>query len=181
MIFIDLRIFTGSVSHDVHSNMRRFLKVHAHIKRFSSGKKQSLLSIRQRANMSKPIDIDNREFILYQHRKLIVKKLLQVSAEEIASIISQLVVENCNGCMTEHLSQTHHQCLTMERDERLCLYFDSALEKASETKVMEAFTESLSDLKVHDFELIEYTADDWKTIFCVEHRRALKHVIFQLL
>jgi hypothetical protein len=44
---------------------------------------------------------------------------------------------------------------------------------------MEAFTESLQ--KVHDFELIEYTADDWKTIFCVEHRRALKHVIFQLL
>jgi hypothetical protein len=31
--------------------------------------------------MSKPIDIDNREFILYQHRKLIVKKLLKVSAE----------------------------------------------------------------------------------------------------
>jgi hypothetical protein len=46
---------------------------------------------------------------------------------------------------------------------------------------MEAFTESLSDMKVYDFELIEYTADDWKTIFCVEHRRALKHVIFQLL
>jgi hypothetical protein len=46
---------------------------------------------------------------------------------------------------------------------------------------MEAFTESLSDMKVHDFELIEYTADDWKTIFCVEHRRALKHVVFQLL
>ena len=53
--------------------------------------------------MPKPIDIDNREFILYQHQKLIVKKLLKVSAEEIASIISQLVVENCNGCMTEHL------------------------------------------------------------------------------
>jgi hypothetical protein len=36
--------------------------------------------------------------------------------------------------MTEHLSQTHHQCLTMERDERLCLYFDHALEKASGNK-----------------------------------------------
>ena len=131
--------------------------------------------------MSKPIDIGNKEFILYQRQKLIIKKLLKVSAEEIAFIISQLVVENFNGCMTEHLSQTHPQCLTMERDERLCLYFDRCLEKASETKVIEAFTESLSDMKVHVFELIEYTADDWKTIFCVEHRRALKHVIFQLL
>jgi hypothetical protein len=131
--------------------------------------------------MSKPIDIDNKELVLHHRQKRIVKKLLKVSTEEIAPIISQLVVENCNGCMTEHLSQMHHQCLTMERDERLCLYFDCALEKASETKVMKAFTESLSDMKVYDFELIEYTADDWKTIFCVEHRRALKHVIFQLL
>ena len=131
--------------------------------------------------MSKPIDIGNKELVLYHRQKLIVKKLLKVSAEEIASIISQLVVENCNGCMTEHLSQTHHQCLTMERDERLCLYFDVALDRASEVKVMKAFTESLRDIKVHDFELIAYTGDDWKTIFCLEHRRALKHVIFQLL
>jgi hypothetical protein len=131
--------------------------------------------------MSKPIDIDNSELVFYHRQKRVVEKLLKVSAEEIAPIISQLVVENCNGCMTVHLSQTHHQCLALERDEWLCLYFDYALEKASETKVVEAFTESLSDMKVHDFELIEYTADDWKTIFCVKHRRALKHVIFQLL
>ena len=129
--------------------------------------------------MSKPIDIDNREFILYQRQKLIVKRLMKVSAEEIAPIISQLVIENCNGCMTEHLSQTHHQCLTMEKDEQLCLYFDIALDRASETKVMKAFTESMSDMKVH--ELIEFTPDDWKTAFCTEHRQALKHAVFQLL
>jgi hypothetical protein len=58
------------------------------------------------------------------------------------------------------------------------MYFDIALDRASETKVMEAFTESLSDMKVH--KLIEYTAD-WKTVFCAEHRRALKHTTFQLL
>jgi hypothetical protein len=69
----------------------------------------------------------------------------------------------------------------MEKDEQLCLYFDIALDRASETKVMEAFTESMSDMKVYDFELIEYTADDWKTVFCAEHRQALKHVTFQLL
>jgi hypothetical protein len=63
--------------------------------------------------MSKPIDIHNRELILYQRQKLIVKRLMKVSAEEIAPIISQLVIENCNACMTEHLSQTHHRCLTM--------------------------------------------------------------------
>jgi 16S rRNA A1518/A1519 N6-dimethyltransferase RsmA/KsgA/DIM1 with predicted DNA glycosylase/AP lyase activity len=128
---------------------------------------------------AEPIDIDNKELVLHLRQKLVVKKLLKISAEEIAPIISQLVVENCNGCMTEHLSQTHHQCLTMERDEQLCLYFDYALEKASETKVIEAFTRSLSEMKVH--ELIKYNADNWKTVFCVDHRRALKHETFQLL
>jgi hypothetical protein len=83
---------------------------------------------------SEPINIDNKELVLHHRQKLIVKKLLKISAEEIAPIISQLVVENCNGCMTEHLSQTHHQCLTMERDEQLCLCFDYALEKASEKR-----------------------------------------------
>ena len=128
---------------------------------------------------AEPIDIDNKGLVLHHRQKLIVKKLLKISAEEIAPIISQLVVENCNGCMTEHLSQTHHKCLTMERDVQLCLYFDYALEKASETKVIEAFTRSLSEMKVH--ELIKYNADTWKTVFCVDHRQALKHETFQLL
>ena len=48
--------------------------------------------------------------------------------------------------MIDHLSQTHHQCLMMERDEQLCLYFDCALEKVSEGNVMEAFTQSLNDI-----------------------------------
>ena len=73
----------------------------------------------------------------------------------------------------------HHQCLTMEKDVQLCLYFDYALEKASETKVMKAFIRRLSEMIVH--ELIKYNADNWKTVFCVDHRRALKHEIFQLL
>jgi 16S rRNA A1518/A1519 N6-dimethyltransferase RsmA/KsgA/DIM1 with predicted DNA glycosylase/AP lyase activity len=129
--------------------------------------------------LSEPIDIDNKELVLHHRQKLIVKKLFKISAEEIAPIITQLVVEYGNGCMTEHLSQTHHQCLTMERDVQLCLYFEYALEKASETKVMKAFTKSSSDMEVH--ELIKYNANDWKTIFCVEHRQALKHETFQLL
>ena len=128
---------------------------------------------------SQLLDIDNKELVLYHCQKLVVKKLLKISAEEIAPIISQLVVENCNGCMTEHLSQMHHQCLMMERDVQLCLYFDNALEKASETKVIKTFTRCLSEMKVH--KLIKYNADNWKTTFCVEHRRALKHETFQLL
>jgi hypothetical protein len=62
-----------------------------------------LFSTKQGISMSKPIDIDNRQFILYQRQKLIVKRLMKVSAEEIAPIIFHLAIENCNGCLTEHL------------------------------------------------------------------------------
>jgi hypothetical protein len=131
--------------------------------------------------MSSPIDIDNKELVLYHRQKRIIGRLLKTSAAEIAAVISQLVTENCRGCATQHLSQAHHQCRTMERDEQLCMYFDYALDRASGENVMKAFTESLGDMKVHDFELTEYTQDDWKTAFCVEHRRTLKHAVFQLL
>jgi hypothetical protein len=36
-----------------------------------------LFSTKQGISMSKAIDIDNREFILYQRQKLIVKRLMQ--------------------------------------------------------------------------------------------------------
>ena len=112
-------------------------------------------------------DIDNRELVLYYRQKRIEKLFLKSYAHEIAAIISHLVVENCNGCMINHLSQTHHQCLMMERDEQLCLYFDCALEKVS--------------AKVNDLELLKYTCHDWRSDFCTEQRRLLKQETCKLL
>ena len=91
-------------------------------------------------------DVDNRELVLYYRQKRIEKILLKSYTHEIAAIISHLVIENCDGCITNHLSQTHHQCLMMERDEQLCLYFDCALGKVSEGNVMEVFTQSLINI-----------------------------------
>ena len=128
-------------------------------------------------------DIDNRELVLCYRQKRIEKLLLKSYAHEIAAIISHLVVENCNGCMINHLSQTHHQCLMVERDEQLCLYFDCALEKVSEGNVMEAFTQSLNDIipKVNGLELLKYTCHDWRSDFCTEQRQLLKQETFKVL
>ena len=54
-----------------------------------------------------------------------------------------LVRENCEGCNTAHLSQTHHACLSMGKFKRL-EYFDAALQRTSEAAVMKTFTESLT-------------------------------------
>ena len=96
------------------------------------------------------MDIDEKEMIARYRRKRIKRKLLKVSAKEIARHIYRLVRENCEGCTITHLSQTHHTCLYMGKFKRL-EYFDAALQRALETAVMKTFAESLSatDLSTH--------------------------------
>ena len=79
-----------------------------------------------------PTDNRNEERFLSHRQKIIQEKLIKCYAEEIASVINQLVLENCNGCIIDHPSQRQHPCLMMESDERLSLYFDDALSKVSE-------------------------------------------------
>ena len=123
-----------------------------------------------------PTDIGNEERFLSHRQKIIQEKLIKCYAEEIASVINQLVVENCNGCIIDHPSQRQHPCLMMESDERLSLYFDDALSKVSEASVMENFMNSLNDIKprVNGLELLKYTCYDWRTVFCSNERRLLK-------
>jgi hypothetical protein len=45
-----------------------------------------------------PTDIVEEELFLSHRQKMIEDKLLNCYASEIASIISALVVKNCNGC-----------------------------------------------------------------------------------
>ena len=124
------------------------------------------------------MDIDEKEMIVRFRRKRIKRKLLKVSAKEIARHIFCLVRENCEGCSTTHLSQTHHACLSMGKFKRL-KYFDEALQRTSETAVMKTFTESLTatDLSMYT----EHPIKDWKSVFCTEHQEALKQHILKIL
>ena len=69
------------------------------------------------------MDGDLREMPSNERQKLI---------EELASIINELVVKSCNGCIIDHPSQRQHPCITMESDERSWSYFDDALLRISE-------------------------------------------------
>ena len=108
------------------------------------------------------MDIDEKEMIARYRRKRIKRKLLKVSAKDIARHIYCLVCKNCEGCTTTHLSQTDHTCLYMGKFKRL-EYFDAAFQFASETAVIKTFTESLSaaDLTIHAQHPIEH----WKSVF----------------
>ena len=93
------------------------------------------------------------------------------------------MVENCNGCIIDHPSQRQHPCLMMENDEKLLLYFDIAFSRVSEANVMEKFMNSLGDIKptVNGLELLKYTCNDWRTLFCTNERRLLKQETLKLL
>ena len=124
------------------------------------------------------MDVDEKEMIARFRRKRIKRKLLKVSAKEIARHIFCLVRENCEGCITTHLSQTHHACLSMGKFKRL-EHFDAALERTLEATVMKTFTESLNtmDLSIYT----EQPVKDWKSVFCTEHQEALKQEILKIL
>ena len=124
------------------------------------------------------MDIDEKEMIVRFCRKRIKRKLLKVSAKEIARHIFCLVRENCEGCNTTHLSQTHHTCLYAGKFKRL-EYFDEALQRTLEVTVMKTFTESLNamDLSIYT----EHPVKDWKSVFCMKHEEALKQEILKIL
>ena len=107
--------------------------------------------------MSAPKDIDEKELTLRYRRKRIDRKLIKITANELARVIPLLVREACVGCQTGHLSQTHHTCLTWGKLKRVeC--FDTALERVSVELVMNTLMDKLSatDLDVlHHYPLAE--------------------------
>jgi hypothetical protein len=127
--------------------------------------------------MSRAIDIDNLELVLHHQQHDLTEKLLRAFARKLAPIISNLAIENCLGCRNGHLSQNHHQCIMMEREERLYRYFDVALERVSETKGTDSRTQSQSEVN----ETILSNNKNWKTVLSTEQRRMLKQEIFHLL
>ena len=137
-----------------------------------------------RSGLSKlniPTDIDEK--FLCCRQRLIEEKLLKCYAEEVSAIISMMVLENCEGCRVDHPSQRQHDCLMMEDDQKMWLYFDSALEKVPEAKVVETFMNSLRDIKptVNGLELLKYTCQDWRTLFCTKNRGLLKRQILAII
>ena len=118
-----------------------------------------------------PTDIGNEERFLSHRQGLIQEKLLKCYAEEIACAI------------IDHPSQRQHPCLMMESDEKLLLYFDIAFSWVSEASVMEKFMNSLGDIKptVNGLELLKYTCNDWRTLFCTDERWWLKQETLKLL
>ena len=71
----------------------------------------------------------------------------------------------------------------MEAEEKMWVYFDCALDAVSEATIAEVFMVSLRDMKpvVNGLELLKYTCQDWRTLFCVKNREMLKRQSLAIL
>ena len=113
--------------------------------------------------LSMPSDIDEIEINLSHRQRRVEEKLLKCYTDEVASEICKLVLLNCNGCRIDHPSQKQHvDCLMMEAEEKIWVYFDCALDAVSEATIVEVFMNSLQDIKplVNGLELLKYTCQD---------------------
>ena len=133
--------------------------------------------------LSIPTDIDQSEIFLSHRQRLIEEKLLKCYTDEVASEICKLVLLNCNGCRIDHPSQRQHDCLMMEAEENIWVYFDRALDAVSAATIAETFMISLQDIKptVNGLELIKYTCKDWRILFCTNQRERLKREFFKFV
>ena len=83
--------------------------------------------------------------------------------EHLRYLIGEEVVLNCNGCRIDHPSQTQHDCVMMDTDDRTNLYLFKAVEKMDQFDVMEKWYPKLQDMELNDQELLEaYRL--WRTI-----------------
>ena len=69
----------------------------------------------------------------------------------------------------------------MDAEEKMWVYFDCAL--VSETTIVEGFMNSLQDCLplVNGLELLKYTCQDWRTLFCIKNRELLKRWTLAIL
>ena len=130
--------------------------------------------------LSMPTVIDESEIFRSHRQRLIEEKLLKCYTDEVASEICKLVLLNCNGCRIDHPSQRQHDCLMMEAEENIWVYFDRALDAVSAATIAETFMISLQDIKptVNGLELIKYICKDWRILFCTNQRERLKREFF---
>ena len=131
---------------------------------------------------NEPKDSGDEDRIMSRREQAIEEILLKSYAQEVHTAIDEIVSKRCFGCEVQHGSQNHHQCVMMEGDERILLYFDTALETISEAKVVERFMKNLKGLKpsINGLELLRYTCSDWRKLFCLCRRQRLKRETYLL-
>ena len=61
-------------------------------------------------------------------------------AKHVIKVLPEIIKEKCFGCVVDHPSQKHHNvCLMMEKDEKIEICMDDALQRINEEEIFNEF------------------------------------------
>ena len=68
-----------------------------------------------------------------------------IYASEIVNELWEVIIEQCNGYVSNHPSQMQHACIMFTKLEHLELYFELALKKVSVDNVLKTWKEEIAN------------------------------------
>jgi hypothetical protein len=88
-------------------------------------------------------------------------------AKAMVKLFPDSLAECCYGCITDHFSQLHHQCLMMSKDEQIEFCFDTMLKNVDELDVLAKWSETSSTLDrvspdVLGLVKLKFSCVDWR-------------------
>lgn len=87
-------------------------------------------------------------------------------AEEIAAAINSVAKKKCYGCQADHLSQIQHQCILLNRCEKLECYFDEIFKVVKDSEVLNKWRQQVSVMDIPtefvDMYMLKLNCPDWR-------------------
>ena len=66
-------------------------------------------------------------------------QLVLAMARVVRTVLNEAMVKECNGCMVNHASQIHHECIMLSGEDRIRFCLDRAILLVDWEKVKEGF------------------------------------------
>lgn len=98
--------------------------------------------------------------VLEDHFTILYAEAVRDKTHEIARRV-------CFGCLTDHLSQTQHSCITLTPDQKLKCYFVQALQDIDEQEIIRRWNDCVSRVDLKSQQTLEnyshkYHSHHWR-------------------
>jgi len=109
--------------------------------------------------------------------------LIQAYAYVVINIILDLVNKKCEGCIFDHPSQRHHDCLMLENDIKVYRYLTEALQQVNDDQLVAMFMKLSAPLipALNGLELLKYQCSDARQEIVSRKREELEQLLIEKL
>ena len=112
----------------------------------------------------------------------------QVYARALLNVFASSLMKMCYGCVVDHPSQIHHECLMLSEEEKVQLCFDDMLQNVDEDAILEIWNQNVNDLQGISPEVLSAYklrtfSDEWRTneMKTLSWREYMQHTVVRLI